>query len=110
MNSAALDAAIDDLATLRRKFAERDAEHQAALAERDERIDSQQRTLLYRRAKIDTLTAEIARLRRWQFGRRSEQLDPGQRALFEATLAEWAGRIGVALTPLAAAMQAQLLQ
>jgi len=88
MNPASSDASIDDLATLRRKFAERDAEHQAALAERDERIDSQQRTLVYRQAKIDTLTAEIARLRRWQFGRRSEQLDPGQRALFEDTLAE----------------------
>ena len=88
MNSAASDASVDDLATLRRKLAERDAEHQAALAERDERIDSQQRTLVYRQAKIDTLTAEIARLRRWQFGRRSEQLDPGQRALFEDTLAE----------------------
>ncbi|MHB1271920.1 MAG: IS66 family transposase [Rhodanobacter sp.] len=95
MNSASTDASIDDLATLRRKLAERDAEHRAALAERDTlitqhaaTIDSQQRTLVYRQAKIDTLTAEIARLRRWQFGRRSEQLDPGQRALFEDTLAE----------------------
>ena len=64
------------------------------IAERDEHIATQesilterQRVLVYRQAKIDTLTAEIARLKRWQFGRRSEQMDPAQRALFEEVVA-----------------------
>lgn len=54
--------------------------HETTLAQHE-------RTLVYRQAKIETLTLEIARLKRWQFGRRSEQMDPAQGALFEETLA-----------------------
>ena len=36
--------------------------------------------------KIDQLTHEMAVLKRWQFGRRSEQLDPAQRSLLEETI------------------------
>jgi len=89
--------AIEELATLRRK-----------LAERDELIASQQRNLIYRQAKIDTLTAEIARLRRWKFGRSSEQLDPEQRALFEDALAEDIAAVEAQLEALTAPATAPL--
>jgi transposase len=86
MDAAALEA-IDDPAT-RRWVAAALAERDEWIAEQAAQIDGQQRTLVTRQAMIDTLTAEIARLRRWQFGKHSEQLDPAQRALFEETLAE----------------------
>jgi transposase len=39
-----------------------------------------------RQLKIDQLTHEIATLKRWKFARRSEQLSPTQRHLFEETI------------------------
>ncbi|HEY1966040.1 MAG TPA: transposase, partial [Acidobacteriaceae bacterium] len=35
--------------------------------------------LKFKQLKIDQLTHEMAILKRWRFGRRSEQLDPAQR-------------------------------
>lgn len=49
------------------------------LAERD-------RTIVYKSAKIDALTLELARLKRLQFAARSERMDPEQRALFQEAL------------------------
>jgi transposase len=37
----------------------------------------------YRQAKIDKLTHELATLKRWKFGRSSEQLNAGQISLLE---------------------------
>jgi len=100
MHAAQLDA-ITDLDTLRRialrnielleaecaaHRAARDASdaqlraHAEALAERD-------RTIVYKTAKIEALTLELARLKRVQFAARSERMDPEQRALFEEALA-----------------------
>ncbi|MGH8148266.1 MAG: IS66 family transposase [Rhodanobacteraceae bacterium] len=56
------------------------AQHKAVIAERE-------RTIRARDLKIDKLTHELARLRRMQFVARSEQMDPGQRELFEASVA-----------------------
>ena len=77
------DVAIAERDTHARALAERDAQLQAhaqALAERD-------RTIVYKSAKIDALTLEIARLKRLQFAARSERMNPEQRALFEEALA-----------------------
>ena len=42
--------------------------------------------LKHKQLKIDQLTHEMAVLKRWQFGRRHERLDPAQRSLLEETM------------------------
>ena len=49
------------------------------LAQKDE-------TIRVKQLKIDQLTHEMATLKRWRFGRRSEQLESGQRSLLEVDL------------------------
>ena len=70
------------------------AQHEALLAARDAKIAqheaqalTQQRAIVYKDAKIQALTAEVARLRRVQFDARSEKMDPQQRALFDEAMA-----------------------
>src|ERR1700685_394946 len=42
--------------------------------------------LKHKQLKIDQLTHEMAVLKRWQFGQRSERLNPAQRSLLEETI------------------------
>jgi len=55
--------------------------------------------------KIDQLTHEMATLRRWKFAGRSEQLNPGQRHLFDETIAADLEAIGLELEALKTAEQ-----
>ncbi len=69
-------------ATLFAQLAERDAElsaHKAQLAERDAELKRRQ-------LKIEQLTHEMATLKRWQYGRHSEQLDAVQRSLLDESI------------------------
>ena len=43
--------------------------------------------ILYRQAKIDQLTHELAVLKRWKFGKSREHLDPAQASLLDETIA-----------------------
>ena len=52
----------------------------------DQTISSKDREILYRQAKIDQLTHEMAVLKRWKFGRSREQLDSGQTSLLDETI------------------------
>ena len=52
----------------------------------DQVISSKEREILYRQAKIDQLTHEMAVLKRWKFGRSREQLDAGQASLLDETI------------------------
>jgi hypothetical protein len=100
-------AAIAELHALRQQvaaqleqIAERDRcieSHAQALAERNERIDSQQRELKQRDFKIDALTHEIARLKRLQYGAKTEALSSLQSELFADTVAEELGAAEQAL-------------
>ena len=49
-------------------------------------VSDKDRELVYRQTRIDQLTHEISVLKRYQFGRRSEQLDPAQASLLEETI------------------------
>jgi transposase len=51
------------------------------------RIESDSQTLVFKDAKIDKLSFEIAQLRRLKFGAKSEKLDTEQRHLFEESVA-----------------------
>ena len=56
------------------------------IASLDQTISSKDREILYRQAKIDQLTHEMAVLKRWKFGRSREQLDAGQASLLDETI------------------------
>jgi hypothetical protein len=71
--------------------AERDAviaRRDAQLALRDAQIAEMATIGAYREARIKALESQLAAMNRQRFGRRSEQMDPAQRLLFEETLDE----------------------
>jgi transposase len=66
-----------------------------ALVDRDRELDQarallqrKDRDITWRDAKIEKITFELARLKRWKFGVSSEAMDADQRRLFEETLVE----------------------
>ena len=61
------------------KIAQQSQQHAVAIAAKDSDI-------LYRQAKIDKLTHELATLKRWKFGRSSELLNAGQVSLLDETI------------------------
>jgi transposase len=58
------------------------------LSKKDEQLTAKDEELKFKQLKIDQLTHEMAILKRWRFGRRSEQLDPDQRSLLEESIDE----------------------
>lgn len=63
------------------------------LAQKDE-------TIKIKQLKIDQLTHEMGILKRWRFGRSSEQLESGQRSLLEESIDEDLEAIGIELEAL----------
>ena len=59
----------------------------AKIAQQGQIIAAKDSDILYRQAKIDKLTHELTTLKRWKFGRSSEQLDGTQISLIEDTIA-----------------------
>src|SRR6185437_3010566 len=72
----------DLAATLMAQIDERDTQ----LSERDALLASRDEELKRRQLKIDQLTHEMATLKRWQYGRHSEQLDAVQRSLLDESI------------------------
>ena len=68
------------------RIAYQDQQHAQQMALHDRAIAVKDRDLLYRQAKIDQLTHEMAVLKRWKFGRSREQLDAAQASLLEETI------------------------
>jgi len=50
-------------------------------------IESQAQAIKWRDAKIESITFQLAQLKAWKFGARSEAMNAAQRSLFEETLA-----------------------
>lgn len=63
-------------------------------------VTEKDQELKFKQLKIDQLTHEMAILKRWRFGRRSEQLDPAQRSLLEESIDEDLEAIGLELEAL----------
>jgi transposase len=83
-------------ATLIAQLAERDAErsaHAALIATRDAELKAKQ-------LKIDQLMHEMATLKRWRYGRHSEQLDVVQRWLLDESIDEDIEAIGLEIEAL----------
>ena len=53
----------------------------------DKRIDSQAQAIKWRDAKIESITFQLARLKAWKFGAKTEAMNAEQRDIFEETLA-----------------------
>jgi transposase len=61
---------------------------QAAIKAKDEHIARREREIKFKDAKIERITFELARLKAWKFGAKSEAMNAEQRQMFEDTLAE----------------------
>lgn len=73
------------------RIEQRDAqieERDVQIVQRDERIERQTRELEFKEAKLRKVTFELARLKNWKFGAKTEAMSAEQRRLFEETLAE----------------------
>src|SRR5690349_2602975 len=83
--AAALIAKLQqDLSAQDQQLAQRDRE----LAETRKLLQRTERDLALREAKIEKITFELARLKRWKYGAKSEAMSADQRRLFEEALAE----------------------
>jgi len=78
----------DDLQTQLREALAALADRDALIAQRDAQITEMAAVSAYRAARIKVLEAQMAAMNRALYGRRSEQLDPAQRQLFEEALEE----------------------
>jgi len=57
------------------------------IAEQSKCIQSQAQAIKFKDAKIESITFELARLKAWKFGAKTEAMNAQQRALFEETCA-----------------------
>ncbi len=57
------------------------------IGEQSKRIDAQAQGLKWRDAKIESITFQLAKLKAWKFGTKTEAMNAEQRALFEETWA-----------------------
>ena len=63
--------------------------HQAReIDAKDAEIRSKEAEIRFKEAKLEKITFELARLKRWKFGAKAEAMTAEQRRLFEETLAE----------------------
>ena len=57
------------------------------ISEQRLRIESQAQAIKWRDAKIESITFQLARLKAWKFGAKTEAMNAEQRSIFEETLA-----------------------
>jgi transposase len=78
----------------------------ARIAQQSQLITERDNDILYRQAKIDKLTHELATLKRWKFGRSSELLNASQISLLDETIDADIAAIEQELTALTPAAKA----
>lgn len=76
-----------ELAELTTQMLAHIVEQNKHIGEQDKRIDSQAQAIKWRDAKIQSITFQLARLKAWKFGAKSERMSAEQREIFEETLA-----------------------
>ena len=72
------------------------------IAEQDKHIASQDQAIKWRDAKIQSITFQLARLKAWKFGAKTERMDAAQREIFEETFAADQASLEVQLAALQA--------
>ena len=63
------------------------SEQSKHIGEQTKRIESQAQAIKWRDAKIESITFQLARLKAWKFGAKTEAMNAEQRALFDETCA-----------------------
>ena len=76
-----------ELAVLATKMLAHIGEQSKHISEQDKRIESQAQAIKWRDAKIESITFQLARLKAWKFGAKTEAMNAEQRDIFEETLA-----------------------
>lgn len=74
----------DEIEQRDRELAQRDE----AIARRDAELHRREHELRHKDAKLEKLSFELARFKRWKFGAKTEAMSAEQRRLFEETCAE----------------------
>ena len=78
----------DAVAALARQMLEHIEQQAGQLQQKDREIERKDREIALREAKLEKVQFELARLKRWKFGAKTEAMSADQRRLFEETLAE----------------------
>lgn len=78
----------DAVAALARQMLEHIEQQAGQLQHKDREIERKDREIALREAKLEKVQFELARLKRWKFGAKTEAMSADQRRLFEETLAE----------------------
>jgi transposase len=76
-----------ELASFAEQLLAQISEQSRHIAAQAKRIDSDAQAIKWRDAKIESITFQLARLKAWKFGARTERMNAGQRSIFEETLA-----------------------
>ena len=70
---------------------------------KEQQIQRQARDIVWRDAKLEKVNFELARLKRWRFGAKTEAMDAQQRQMFEDTMVEDEASLEAQLAALRAA-------
>ena len=76
-----------ELAELAAKMLAHIAEQGRHIAEQGKRIDSQAQAIKWRDTKIESITFQLAKLKAWKFGAKTERMNAEQREIFEEACA-----------------------
>ncbi|HZY41363.1 MAG TPA: IS66 family transposase zinc-finger binding domain-containing protein, partial [Anaerolineae bacterium] len=76
-----------DFAKLAAQMLAHIAEQDSHIGEQRKQLDSAAQAIKWRDAKIEKITFELARLKAWRFGAKTERMNAEQREIFEETLA-----------------------
>ena len=76
-----------DLTALATQMLAHIGEQSRHILAQDQRIDSQAQAIKWRDAKIESITFQLARLKAWRFGAKTERMNAQQREIFEETFA-----------------------
>ena len=83
------------------------SEQSRHIAAQDKRIDSDAQAIKWRDAKIESITFQLARLKAWKFGAKTERMNAEQRSIFEETLAADEASLEAQLAALQPSLPAQ---
>jgi transposase len=76
-----------ELASFAKQLLVQIGEQRKHIAAQAKRIDSDAHAIKWRDAKIESITFQLARLKAWKFGAKTERMNAEQRSIFEETLA-----------------------
>ena len=94
-----------ELATIATQMLAHIGEQRKHIGEQDQRIQSHAQAIKWRDAKIESITFQLARLKAWKFGAKTEAMNAEQRDIFEETLAADQAGLEAQLAALQAAAQ-----